>query len=123
MSWSKESMRELRLHFQSLARGARMANGSIRLTVDQSSVCKVEALLIYKYHRPKAAQHKWDWGSDAPKPVVERILDHIGVDLENLVIALVPEYGWIEANIKKRCVTNVVIHVSFCPQRGFLAGR
>ena len=111
MTHSRMTYRELSSRFGQMARSIQLIDGSIRLTVNQKRLAKVDTSLFYCHHRTHQSRDEWTLRHQLSATAVGQIPKHLTKDLETLVTHLVPDFGWVEVSFHDSRVTGYLIHV------------
>ena len=115
MSWSDDSMRQLRQQIMSLAQHMKMHNGMLRLNVNQSSLVRIDTRWIFKYYRV-SDKTGWKLRTTLPATTLRHVPDDISLDLDDLVSAAVDGYGWVEAHVENGGMTGLLLYGRIVPK-------
>lgn len=122
MSWSDDSMRQLRQQIMILVQDMNMHNGMLRLIVNQHSLARIDTRWIFKYYR-LSGRKDWKLRSKLPATTLWHVPDDFRLDLDELVSAAVDGYGSVEAHVENGGMTGMQFYASYCAHRGCLSGR
>ncbi len=122
MSWSDDSMRQLRPQIKSFVQDAKMLNGLLRLNVNQQSLVRIDTRLIFRYYRVPGRKI-WELRTKLPAKMLEHVPDELRLDFDELVSAAVDGYGSLEAHVENGGLTGMQLYASYCAHKGCLSGR